>query len=85
MGIRFLGCMCDAMHLTLREECLPWPFQAALGASVLPYLVPPLSLNPSYLSGPSSGPDSPMRSAQSHHRYSTTAPAVHSGMQYRLL
>ena len=76
MCVRVLGHMRNAVHLTFWEECLLWPFQAALGASVLPYSVPPSSLNPSYLSGPSSGPDSPVRSNQSHHRYSTTAPAV---------
>ena len=73
------------MHLTLWEECLPWPLWAALGASVLLYSVPPSSLNPSCPSGPSSGPNSPTRSAWSGHRYSTAAPAVHSGMQYGLL
>ena len=85
MGVRFSGRMHDAAHLTFQEECLLRPFWAALGASVLPYLVHPSSLNPSYPSGPSSGQDSPTRSAQSHHRYSTAAPAVHSGMQYGLL
>ena len=84
MGIRFLGRMCDAVHLTFQEEHFPWPFWAALGASVLPHLVSPSSLNPSYPSGPASGWDSPMRSAQSHHRYNIAAPAVHNGMQYRL-
>ena len=76
--------MHDAVHLTVQEEGFLQPFWAALGASVLPHLVPPLSLNPSYPSGPASGWDSPMRSAQSHHRYNITAPAVHSGMQYGL-
>ena len=57
---------------------------AALGASILLYSVPPSSLNPSYPSGPASGWDSPMRSVQSHHRYSITAPALHNGMQYGL-
>ena len=57
---------------------------AALGASILPYLVPPLSLNPSYPSGPASKWDSHVKSAQSHHRCNITAPAFHNGMQYRL-
>ena len=73
--------MHDAMHLTLLEECFPWPHWAALGASILPCLVPPSSLNPSYPSGPSGGQGSPARNALSGHRYSTTAPAVHSGTQ----
>ena len=76
--------MCDAMHLTLWEECLPQPHQAALGASILLCSVLPSSLNPSYPSGPSGKQDSPMRNALSGHRYSTTTPAVHSGMQYGL-
>ena len=58
MGIRFLGHMHDATHLTFWEEHFPRPFWAALGASILPHSVPPLSLNPSYPSGPASRWDS---------------------------
>ena len=76
--------MHDAVHLTFQEECFPQPFWAALGASVLLHSVPPSSLNPSYPSGPASGWDSHMRSAQSHHRCNITAPVVHNGMQYGL-
>ena len=50
-GIRFLGHMHNATHLTFWEEHFPWPFWAALGASILLHLVSPLSLNPSYPSG----------------------------------
>ena len=55
MGIRFLGHMRNAMHLTFWEEHLPQPFWTVLGASVLPHSVPPLSLDPSYPSRPASG------------------------------
>ena len=77
--------MCAVTHLTFWKECLVQPFQAVLGASVLLHLVPPLSLNLSCPSEPVSGLGSCDRSAQSHHRYNITAPAVHNGMQYRLL
>ena len=77
--------MHDAAHLTLWEECLLQPHWAALGASCPPVFVTPFEfktlLGPS---GPSSGQDNPARNAQSGHRYSTTASAVHSGMQYGL-
>ena len=43
--------MHNATHFTLWEECFPQPRWAALGASILPCSVPPLSLNPSYPSG----------------------------------
>ena len=76
--------MRDAVHLTLQEECFPQPYQAALGASVLPCLVPPFEFKPFLSFRAFSGQDSPVRSALSGHRYSTTAPAVHSGMQYGL-
>ena len=55
----------DAMHLTFWEEHFLQPFWAALGASVLPHLVPPLSLNPSYPSGPASRWDSHVREVPS--------------------
>ena len=85
MGIRFLECMHTATYLTFWEGYLPWPFWAALGASVLPHLVPPLSLNLYCPSKPVSGQGSCDRSSQSHHRCNITAPAVHNGMQSRLL
>ena len=84
-GIRFSEHMRTAMHITFREGHLPWPFQAALGASILPHFVPHSSLNFSCPSKPVSRQGSCEKSAQSHHRCNIAAPAVHNGMQSRLL